>query len=101
MTSSNLATCIAPSLLWDANHSNSGSVNAAIFSQSTVIQLVEHLIVHASDIWKDPADCIELLQPRKMLSAHAAVSSSSVQTASSSGSLSDSEDSSPKGMIVM
>ena len=99
MTSANLATCIAPSLLWDPAISNPESLNAATASQTTVIKLVDHLIVHAADIWKDPADCIELLQSRKMLGSQSAVSSLSVQTVSSSGSLSDSEDSSPKGMI--
>ena len=99
MTSTNLATCIAPSLLWDASPSGALSVNAAMSGQTAVVQLVNHLIDCAADIWNDPADCLELLHAtiiRSSTDAEPPHSTISVQTASS-GSLSDSEDNSPKG----
>jgi hypothetical protein len=99
MTASNLATCIAPSLLWDNSPVGSLPASKTWAGQSASLQLVNLLIEHAGDIWTDPADCIELLHSSSSLGSQPAVSSLSVLTASS-GSMcddfEDTEDNSPK-----
>ena len=55
MTTSNLATCIAPSLLWDSTKSIS------VEAVGVAVKLVDHVLVRAAEIWSDAGQCIELL----------------------------------------
>jgi hypothetical protein len=59
MTSSNLAVCIAPSVLWPLPSVVSADV---LTDQPLICKLVDHLITCAREIWPRPEDCLELFE---------------------------------------
>lgn len=97
MTTPNLATCIAQCLLWDPNPASNSNEDQN-FQAQLVNKLVEHLIVHAGDIWTDPAECIQIMSGDDVALERPHPTPLSIRTASS-GSLSDNESQCTKGKL--